>query len=82
MSPQIQSNAHLSFKQIVIFLFPFHSAKAKRGKVGEIMEKEYLAMLIIPVSKTMVKREKEDRVFFVVHPLSITLMAMISTALL
>lgn len=46
------------------------------------MEKEYLATLIIPVSKTMVKREKEDIVFFVVHPLSITVMAMISMALL
>lgn len=46
------------------------------------MEKEYLATLIIPVSKTMVKREKEDIVVFVVHPLSITVMAMISMALL
>lgn len=80
MSPQIQSNAHLSFKQIVIFLFPQQNHIEE--KWGEIMERQYLAMLIIPVSKTMVKREKEDRVFFVVDPLSITVMTMINTALL
>ena len=41
------------------------------------MEREYLAMLIIPVSKIMMKREKEDRVFFIVDTLSITVMTMI-----
>lgn len=35
-----------------------------------------------PVSKTIVKREKEDGVFFIVDPLSITVMTTVSQALL
>jgi len=35
VSPQIQSNAHLSLEHIAMLLIPPRSAKANRGKVGK-----------------------------------------------
>lgn len=44
------------------------------------MERAYLAMMVIPVSKTMVKGG--GKVFFIVDPLSITVLATVSILLL
>lgn len=46
----------------------------------KILVRDYLAMMVTPASKTVAKRQR--KVFSIVDPLSITVLAMVSTALL